>query len=217
VSRTLNIAAAQYQLDELQSQAQYEDKISRWVEEAVAADAKLLVFPEYGAMELAALAGPEVAADLQGAIDAVSERMELQATLHTTLAASHDVTIVAASGPVRHADGSATNVARMFHPSGKVGEYAKLMMTPWERDPGRCAAGPASGLQVFDHRHRESGAGDLLRHRVSAVEPGAGRGRVRRSFWHPRTPRPSTATGGCGQAAWRVHWRTRCTRFTRRR
>jgi predicted amidohydrolase len=45
------------------------------------------------------------------------------------------VTIVAASGPVRHADGSATNVARMFHPSGKVGEYAKLMMTPWERDP----------------------------------------------------------------------------------
>jgi predicted amidohydrolase len=47
------------------------------------------------------------------------------------------VTIVAASGPVRHADGSATNVARMFHPSGKVGEYAKLMMTPWERDPGR--------------------------------------------------------------------------------
>jgi predicted amidohydrolase len=65
VSRTLNIAAAQYQLDELQSQAQYEDKISRWVEDAVAADAKLLVFPEYGAMELAALAGPEVAADLQ--------------------------------------------------------------------------------------------------------------------------------------------------------
>jgi predicted amidohydrolase len=77
VSRTLNIAAAQYQLDELQSQAQYEDKISRWVEEAVAADAKLLVFPEYGAMELAALAGPDVAADLQGGIDAVSERMEL--------------------------------------------------------------------------------------------------------------------------------------------
>jgi hypothetical protein len=55
VSRTLNIAAAQYSLDELQSQAQYEDKISRWVEDAVAADAELLVFPEYGAMELAAL------------------------------------------------------------------------------------------------------------------------------------------------------------------
>jgi predicted amidohydrolase len=60
------------------------------------------------------------------------------------------VTIVGASGPVRHADGSATNVARMFHPSGKVGEYAKLMMTPWERDPWKVSAGPASGLQVFD-------------------------------------------------------------------
>jgi predicted amidohydrolase len=54
------------------------------------------------------------------------------------------------SGPVRHADGSATNVARMFHPSGKVGEYAKLMMTPWERDPWKIRAGAASGLQVFD-------------------------------------------------------------------
>jgi predicted amidohydrolase len=86
VSRTLNIAAAQYPLDELQSQAQYEDKISRWVEDAVAVQAQLLVFPEYGAMELAALAGPDVAADLQGAIDAVSERMELQAGLHARLA-----------------------------------------------------------------------------------------------------------------------------------
>ena len=68
MSRRLVIAAAQYPLDELESEAQYEDKISRWVDDAVAAEAKLLVFPEYGAMELAALAGPEVAAALQGAI-----------------------------------------------------------------------------------------------------------------------------------------------------
>ena len=66
MSRSLVIASAQYPLYELQSEAQYEDKINQWVEEAVAAEAKLLVFPEYGAMELAALAGPEVAADLQG-------------------------------------------------------------------------------------------------------------------------------------------------------
>lgn len=150
MSRSLVIAAAQYPLDELESEAQYEDKISRWVDDAVAAEAKMLVFPEYGAMELAALAGPETAADLQGAIDAVSKRMELQARVHAKLATAHGVSIVAASGPVRHSDGRATNVARMFHPSGKVGEYAKLMMTPWEREPWKVCAGPASGLQVFD-------------------------------------------------------------------
>jgi predicted amidohydrolase len=150
MSRTLTIATAQYPLDELTSEAQYEDKISRWTAEAVEQGAQLLVYPEYGAMELAALAGPDVAADLQGAIDAVSDRLELQAQVHEKLARAHGVTIVAASGPKRHGDGSATNVARMFHPSGKVGEYTKLMMTPWERDPWKVCAGPASGLQVFD-------------------------------------------------------------------
>lgn len=150
MSRTLTIAAAQYPLDELQSEAQYEDKISRWVEEAVAAQAKLLVFPEYGAMELAALAGPDAAADLQGAIDAVSDRLALQADVHSKLARAHDVTIVAASGPKRQANGIATNVAGIFHPSGKRGAYAKLMMTPWERAPWQISAGPASGLQMFD-------------------------------------------------------------------
>ncbi|MEO1161577.1 MAG: amidohydrolase, partial [Pseudomonadota bacterium] len=75
MTRTLKIASAQYPLDELSSQAEYTDKIIRWVDEAAAAGSQLLVFPEYGAMELAALAGQDAAADLQGAIDAVSERL----------------------------------------------------------------------------------------------------------------------------------------------
>ena len=55
------IAAAQYPLDQLDSAAGYEAKITRWVEEAAGAGADLLVFPEYGAMELASLAGAAVA------------------------------------------------------------------------------------------------------------------------------------------------------------
>ena len=150
MTRTLKIATAQYPLDELQSQSAYEAKITRWVEEAVGAGAELLVFPEYGAMELAALAGADAAADLQGAIDAVSDRLPMQAELHKRLAMKHGVAIVAASGPQRHADGSATNVARMFSRSGKCGEYHKLMMTPWERDPWKISAGHPQQLTVFD-------------------------------------------------------------------
>ncbi|MEM7635385.1 MAG: carbon-nitrogen hydrolase family protein [Pseudomonadota bacterium] len=150
MSRTLKIAAAQYPLDELSSPDEYRDKITRWVREAVAAGSQLLVFPEYGAMELASLAGREAAANLQGAIDAVSELLPLQAELHQRLAVEHGVSIVAASGPQRHSDGSATNVARIFAPSGKQGEYHKLMMTPWEREPWQVSAGPADGLCVFD-------------------------------------------------------------------
>jgi len=150
MTRTLKIATAQYPLDELKSEAEYKAKITRWVEEAVSAGSELLVFPEYGAMELAALAGPGVAADLQGAVDAVSERLPLQAKVHGALAVKHGVTIVAASGPQRHEYGTATNVARIFATSGKQGEYHKLMMTPWERTPWMISSGPADGLSVFD-------------------------------------------------------------------
>ena len=48
MTRKIKIAAAQYPLDELKDLAAYEAKITRWVEEAVAAGAGLLVFPEYG-------------------------------------------------------------------------------------------------------------------------------------------------------------------------
>jgi len=157
MTRTLKIAAAQYPLDELSSQAEYTDKITRWVDEAAAAGSQLLVFPEYGAMELASLAGKDAAADLQGAIDAVSDRLPLQAELHQRLAVEHGVTIVAASGPQRHADGRATNVARIFAPSARHGEYHKLMMTPWECEPWQVSAGPDDGLCVFDLGHVKVG------------------------------------------------------------
>lgn len=150
MSRTFKLAAAQYPLDFFKQESEYREKIASWVENAAGNGAKLLVFPEYGAMELASLAGETVAADMVGSQDAVSERLALQAEVHSNLAAKHDVVIVSASGPCRHEDGSATNVVKIFTPNGKVGEYHKLMPTPYERDPMKISAGPADGLTVFD-------------------------------------------------------------------
>ena len=57
----MKIATAAYDLSWLDSWAQYEDKLDRWVSEAAGQGAELLVFPEYGAMELSTLDGAEVA------------------------------------------------------------------------------------------------------------------------------------------------------------
>jgi hypothetical protein len=57
MTRKIKIAAAQYPLDELKDLRAYQAKITRWVEEAVVAGANLLVFPEYGSMELASIGG----------------------------------------------------------------------------------------------------------------------------------------------------------------
>ncbi len=148
MSQGLTIAAAQYPLDALASMEAYEAKLERWVKQAVEQGAELLVFPEYGAMELVSLAGPETGHDLQRSIDAVSMRLPEADRLHARLARRHGVAIVAASAPERQSDGSTLNVARLFGPTGRVGRYAKVMMTPWERDPWKIAAG--RDLMVFD-------------------------------------------------------------------
>lgn len=148
MSRSLTIAAAQYPLDAPASFADYEAKITRWVEDAVRQGAELLVFPEYASMELVALEGPEAGHDLQRSIDAVSKRLPEADRVHAGLARRLGVAIVAASAPERQSDGSTLNVARLFGPSGSMGRYAKLMMTPWERDPWKIAAG--RDLTVFD-------------------------------------------------------------------
>ena len=61
----IRVAAAQYPIEQVQSFAAWQEKLTRWVEEAAALGATLAIFPEYAAMELAGI-DPERAADLTG-------------------------------------------------------------------------------------------------------------------------------------------------------
>ena len=96
----MKIAAAAYPMEFLDGWAAYEDKIARWVAEAAGAGAELLVFPEYGAMELATLAGAAAAGDLERSARAVSDRMGEATALHARLPQAPGVHLPAASGPV---------------------------------------------------------------------------------------------------------------------
>lgn len=143
----MKIATAAYPLDVLQSWSHYEDKLSGWVGEAAREGADLLVFPEYGAMELATLAGQEGAGDFEASLYAVSDRMADANALHFRLAAEHGVHIVAASGPAATTE-RPVNRARLITPSGKIGVQDKQIMTRFEREEwGVIGGGP---LQVFD-------------------------------------------------------------------
>jgi predicted amidohydrolase len=145
MTRKIRIAAAQYPLDELKSMDAYEAKITRWVNGAVGEGAQLLVFPEYGAMELASISG--MAGDVSASFDAVSALLPEADRVHAALARQHGVSIVAASGPQRKR-GCTMNGAHVFGPTGRKGSYDKIMPTPWERDPWHIAAGRE--LKVFD-------------------------------------------------------------------
>ncbi|AHD02296.1 carbon-nitrogen hydrolase family protein [Leisingera methylohalidivorans] len=144
----MKIATAAYTLDWLDSWAQYEDKLAAWVSEAAGNGAELLVFPEYGAMELSTLDGAAVAGDLQQSIHSVSEKMEDAAALHLKLAAEHGVHILGASAPVNSGSAQPVNRAEFYAPSGKRGHQDKQIMTRFEREEwGITGGGP---LKIFN-------------------------------------------------------------------
>lgn len=143
------IAAAAYPLTFLPDFAAWEAKLARWVGDAVAQGADLLVFPEYGAMELAALGGAEVAADLERALHEVARWRAAVDAAHLRLAAEHGVHILGASGPVfATAAGRPVNRATLYGPAGIVGHQDKQIMTRFEREIWFVDAG--AGLPVFD-------------------------------------------------------------------
>lgn len=143
----MKIATCGYPLDVLSSWAQYEDKLASWVSTAAGEGADLLVFPEYGAMELATLAGMDVAADLEKSMFAVSDRVPDADIVHQKLAAEFDVHIVAASAPVA-TNTRPVNRARLITPDGQIGVQDKQIMTRFEREVWDVIGG--NPLQVFD-------------------------------------------------------------------
>ncbi|UMA65452.1 carbon-nitrogen hydrolase family protein [Roseivivax marinus] len=146
----MKIATAAYPMDVFDTWSDYEAKISDWVSEAAGQGADLLVFPEYGAMELATLAGLDVAGDLEASLGAVSERIPDADALHLRLAQDHGVHIVAASAPVFDPalGPRPVNRARLMTPSGTVGVQDKQIMTRFEREEwGVVPGGP---LRLFD-------------------------------------------------------------------
>ncbi|MCG7625704.1 carbon-nitrogen hydrolase family protein [Epibacterium sp. Ofav1-8] len=144
----MRIATAAYPLDWLDSWAHYQDKLADWVATAAGNGADLLVFPEYGAMELSTLDGTAIAGNLEASIQSVSEKMDDAAALHLQLAAEYKVHILGASAPVHAGFARPVNRAEFYTPTGLRDSQDKQIMTMFERDPWDIA--PGGPLKIFD-------------------------------------------------------------------
>jgi predicted amidohydrolase len=146
----MKIATAAYHMTPPSTWSDYAQKIEDWVAEAAGQGADLLLFPEYGAMELAMLDGPDVAADLERSLHAVSDRIPDADDLHADLSARYNVHICAATGPVFDDEISPrpVNRARFFSPAGGRVHQDKQIMTRYERAPMDMA--PCQPLKLFD-------------------------------------------------------------------
>jgi predicted amidohydrolase len=143
----VRVAAAQFPIGQPATFQAWADNISEWVAKGAATGAQLLLFPEYGAIEVAATCGTKVYSDLQATLGAVADLNQRIEAHYVALARQHAVHILAGSGPTRRADGRFTNSARLITPQGRVGIQDKIIMTPFEVAWGVV---PGDTLKVFD-------------------------------------------------------------------
>jgi predicted amidohydrolase len=142
----ISVAAAAYPLDPAPDLATWASKAERWVADGAATGARLLVFPEYGALELAATRGKAGTAGLDATLATVADLRAESDKTWRLLAGRYGAYILAPSGPERRAYG-VVNASRLYAPGGGVGVQEKLIMTPFERGWG-ISAGRVQ--RVFD-------------------------------------------------------------------
>lgn len=139
-------AAAQYPIERHDNWDHYIKKVTGWVDYAARRGAKLAVFPEYGAMELASL-NPDTMGDLDASLEQVSALAPHVDALHIELAREHGMHILASSMPI-YREGHYRNVARLFTPAGTMGAQEKIVMTRFERECWKIHSG--GPLRLFD-------------------------------------------------------------------
>lgn len=131
---TVKIAVAQYDISFFNQWSDYVEKLTNWVQTAAEQGAKLLVFPEYGSMELASLFGEDVYKDLNQQLHSMQGLYPQWQALHCQLAKQCDVMILGASFPVLQDDGSFRNRANLFDKNGLIDYQDKLIMTRFENE-----------------------------------------------------------------------------------
>ncbi|MEF2279961.1 carbon-nitrogen hydrolase family protein [Deinococcus sp. YIM 134068] len=143
----LRVAAAAYPVDFHADWAAYEAKVTAWVADAAGRGGRLLVFPEYAALELISLLPPDLHHDLNGMRPALQAFLPEFVALHSQLSRQHGVTIIAGSYPVAQGEGF-VNRALVFGPDGSHHHQDKLMMTRFEAE--EWFIDPGAGVRVFE-------------------------------------------------------------------
>lgn len=142
------LATAQYDIGFFTQWDEFVDKLESWVSNAAQQNAKLLVFPEYGSMELASLFGEAIYSDLNKQLHAMQTLLPKWHNLHEELAKRYNILILASSFPTEQSDGRFLNRANLFGPDGLIDYQDKLMMTRFENEQWHISGGEQ--IKVID-------------------------------------------------------------------
>lgn len=142
------IASAQYPITQHADFAAWQKHVAGWVKDAVGQGAELLVFPEYGSMEMVSILAPDIQADILRQVSAMDQFKAQFCDFFAEQAMRHNVIIVAPSMPVIE-NGQHLNRAYVFSPNGLAGYQDKLFMTRFENEEWGIQSAPKV-LTVFE-------------------------------------------------------------------
>ena len=144
----VKIATAQYPIDFHKSFNDWKNKTIKWIEEASLQKAEVLLFPEYGAMELTSLLSESERLDLKNQAEKLKKFLNDFNELFKSKAIEHKIYIIAPSFPVFHDELQTTNRVYVFSPAGKIEFQDKFYMTRFEDEDWNIQSGE-SVVKVF--------------------------------------------------------------------
>lgn len=145
---SIRVAAAQYPITQHKSLDHWRLHTEQWIAKAARQNAEILLFPEYGSMELVSLFSDEIRADIRWQVRELDSLKADFCETFTTLTRKYQVTIIAPSFPVLEAD-KIYNRAFVFTEKGLVGFQDKFFMTRFENEEWGINSGPKQ-LTVFE-------------------------------------------------------------------
>jgi predicted amidohydrolase len=144
----VTIASAQYPITEHKSLDHWRLHTEQWVEKAARQNAQILVFPEYGSMELVSLSSDEIRADIRWQVRELDTLKNDFCETFAHLARKYQVTIIAPSFPVIKGE-KIYNRAFVFSEKGLVGYQDKFFMTRFENEEWGIDSAPKQ-LTLFE-------------------------------------------------------------------
>ncbi len=144
----VTIASAQYPITEHAHFEAWRSHTERWVAHAAQQKAQLLLFPEYGSMELVSIFSEEIRRDIRQQVIELSVLQSDFCQVFADLAKKYSVCIVAPSLPVV-VENKTHNRAFVFSPAGLVSYQDKFFMTRFEDEEWGIQTAPKV-LTVFE-------------------------------------------------------------------
>lgn len=144
----IRIASAQYPITAHSSIEAWEKHISNWVENALIENPDVLLFPEYGSMELVSIFPVEIQKDIQKQVREMQSIYPRFVAVFEALSLKHQVIIVAPSFPVEIGK-SIVNRVSVFGKKGFIGYQDKFFMTRFEQESWKIDRGEKQ-LTLFE-------------------------------------------------------------------